>query len=43
MLENIAPVENDHIVHYENVDPEQNTEKSFVILYISAILWSILF
>ena len=29
MLENIAPVENDHIVHYENVDLEKNTEKSF--------------
>ena len=29
MLENIAPVENDHIVHYENVDPEKKTEKSF--------------
>ena len=28
MLENIAPVEND-FVHYENVDPEKNTEKSF--------------
>ena len=28
MLENIAPVEND-IVHYENVDPEKNTEKNF--------------
>ena len=28
MLENIAPVEND-LVHYENVDPEKNTEKSF--------------
>ena len=22
-------VENDHIVHYENVDPEKNIEKSF--------------
>ena len=28
MLENIAPVEN-HLVHYENVDPEKNIEKSF--------------